>query len=190
MVAIANETETSVGLSRLAFEALARANGDWDKAMLILRTMVIDDRMAYERLIEPLIEDGLWTAIRNAAHKQRRSMRRQMVADPPVSLPIRAEQRTVTVRPVPNPDRGAAGLIAMVERTLHDYPLPGGKRMGDATPTDILDTATYYRRAESTNRREARWFELIHEAMHGGSCVEKVLPVGMLERLRRQVEEE
>ncbi len=189
MVAQSQPEESSYGLTKLAGIALDDVGGDWDKAILVLRAMVLDDRPTYERLIEPMIDDGLWSAIRSAAQKQRQAFRRA-AHEPPAPLPLRPEQAHPAPPKAKKADYGTLGIVAMVERTLHNYPLPGGKRLGDATPADILGAANYYRRMETTNRHEARWFELIHEAMHDGSCVEKTIPHAVLERLRRQADEE
>lgn len=159
----------SVGGVKLAARAMHEAERDRERAHELLRRWITEDRALFEQLIEPMIDDNIDAWISKADRQLRADLR-------------------VTVGP--NPDIGAAGIVAMVQRTLHEFPLPGGKRLGSATPADVLAAARYYRTMEASNRREARWFELIHEAMHGGSTVEKVLPAAALERLRRQVEEE
>lgn len=180
--------EPSVGMAKLAAVSLEGCGGDWDKAFAALRRLLTDDRELYERLIDPIIDDKCWDAIRHAAHRQRKDLQREMATPTPL-LPLRPQQELPHLRP-PNPDKGVPGIEAMVARKLYNYPLPGGKRLGDATPDDILKAGNYYRTLEATYRREARWFEMIHEAMQGGSCVEKVLPIAALERLRRRAEEE
>lgn len=62
--------------------------------------------------------------------------------------------------------------------------------LADATPADVLFAARFYGQSEGTMRVNRRFFELIHEAMQGGTCVGKVLPQAALLRLRRRAEEE
>lgn len=172
---VANERDdqdtTPAGLAKLAREAMDECHGDRDAAVALLWSWFREDRALYERLIEPLIEDGLYAAVGKVDRDTRAHLR-------------------VVGRVAPNPDRGAAGIAAMVERTMLDWPLPGGKRLGDAGPADLLHAARYYRTQEASARRDARWYELIHEAMHGGSRVEAVLSDAALARLRQRAEEE
>lgn len=160
--------ETSIGVVKLAREAVYECDGDRDAALVLLRKWIDDDRALFERLIDPLIDDALANAIRRVATDDRSSLR--LVAA--------------------NPDKGAAGIVAMVERTLLDFPMPRGKRLGDATPAEVSEAAEYYRARERFNRQEARWYELVFEAMQGGSRVEAVLSHDALARLRRLAEEE
>lgn len=160
--------ETSVGLFKVAREALYECDGDRVAAIELLRKWIDNDRGLFDQLINPMIDDALANAIRKVSTDDRQTLR--LVAS--------------------NPDRGAAGIVAMVERTLLDFPLPRGKRLGDATPTEVQEAAEYYRARERFNRQEARWYELVFEAMQGGSRVEAVLSHDALARLRRLAEEE
>lgn len=169
-MALRYQEEPSIGLTKLAQDALQECNGDRVAALQLLRGWINNDRQLYDHLIEPMIDDACAEALRKVDKNNRSA--------------LRAIVRT------PNPDRGAAGIIALVAQTLHEFPLPGGKRLGDATPADVLDAVCYYREREGFMRREARWYELIHEAMQGGSCVEKVLSHDALARLRKRAEEE
>lgn len=171
-----------VGLRRLATEALEECDGDRDQAVAVLWRWLEGDAALYERLIRPMVEDALYSAVR-AVDKSTRTALRSIAAEP-LRLPVGP-----ALRP-PNPDRGIAGIVASVERTMHDYPLPGGKRLGDATADDLLGAARHYRTQERANAREARFYELVHEAMQGGSRVSKVLPDASLKRLRRQADGE
>lgn len=178
--------EPSVGLVKLAREALERADGNWERALVVLRTIVVEDRQIYERLIDPLIDDGLWTAIRKAANQERQSITSAVRA---LNPPPAGRSDAILSRPAPNPDRGLAGLDAMAERTLYDLPMPGGKRLGEATPADILAAIDFYRAQVRGNAIQLRRYELIRDALGEGSSVERVVPLTYLQRLWMQAEE-
>lgn len=81
------------------------------------------------------------------------------------------------VRKSSGADRGRARLFAVVEeqqKTLLDYALKNfGKRLADATLSDINETAKMHRIMSAGNLAKAKWFDSIAEWMKkkGGDTV-------------------
>jgi hypothetical protein len=168
------DEEQSVGLRKLARESLAESDDNWDAALVRMRTRLAEDRRLYDRLIDPLIDDACWAAIRYESREVRRLM-------PGGDRFIR------------NPDGGREGLLLLAQenaRSLLHFPLRGGKKLGDADKKAVLTEAEHYSKTSRTLGVRGRWLALVAEAMGNAPTVADELGDGELVRLLRQAEEE
>lgn len=184
MVTVREAEEPSISLTKMALHALEEAAGDWDSALVLLTTWVRETD-----LLDTIIEDACYNAIRHAGAQMRRCINTAVRTDYAPTLPASRGAVIPFARPAPNPDRGAAGIEANVMADLRYFPLPGGKPLGEATPADLQAAIDFYRAQAHGHLLMVRRLELVLTAMGGGSRVDKTIPPSALERLWRQAEE-
>jgi len=154
-------------LNRLASEALIEAAGDWKAATTLFQTWVEGDADLLRELAAPAIAGLCWKHVRAAAQQQR------------------THYWSATAQP--NVDQ-TNGLSAVGATTLMDYPLAGGKRLGDATAGELLAEAETYATLARVTALRGRWLRLIAERLPDGATVESTLSVADVEGLQREVE--
>lgn len=184
MVAVQAESP-AIERAKLAREAMAECNNNRVQAIALYRRWLDDDPELAARLVPSFVDDGLAADIAGVDTGTRKQLR--MVA-------IRANQDKDAPKRKVAPDRSAPFLMEILQRQqddpdFHVWPLPGGKLLGEATPADVLLAARFYGESANTHRINQRWFELIYEAMQGGTCVGNVLSHAALLRLRRRAED-
>lgn len=184
MVARRQDDEPSIGLGKLALRALEETAGDWDSALVLLATWVRETD-----ILDAIIEDACYNAIRHAGAQMRQRINTAVRHDSSPAAPAARGAVVSFTRPVPNPDRGAAGIEANVMADLLCYPLPGGKPLGEATPADLRAALDFYRAQARGHLLMVRRLELVLTALGSGSRVDKTIPLNALERLWRQAEE-
>jgi hypothetical protein len=194
MVAIAIESPAIV-VSKLAREAMEECNYDRIQAIALFKRWLVDDPELRAQLAESFEDDGIAAAIRGVDSTTRQQLDRAALRSAPDHASQRARPTSIGLRALPNPDQRAERLAAIqddqeADPDFHKWPMPGGGLLYDATPADVLLAARSYGQTEATMRINRRFFELIYEAMQGGSCVGKVLPQSALKRLRRRAKEE
>ena len=129
-------------LSQNAAHCLSEADGDWVNAAKAMRGEIDSDEVLRAELLSPLISGAIWDLIRHAAHRDRSKCLQ----------PDAGEDNT-------------DGLRAMARRTLLDFQLRNGKRLGDATRPDVLQAADWYGVLARTNGTNAKWLSAIAKAL-------------------------
>jgi len=156
-------------VNQVAGECLDSVNGDWEAAAKAFSDRLDDEPGLREALVAPLIGGAIWQAIRHAAHNQRYAM-------------VNGN----------GPETGgkddSSGLELVARRqaeSLLDYPLAGGKRLGDATRTDLETTIAWHQTLAEQNSKKACWFEAImkHLGAEEGVSVKDVLDDAGLQKL-------
>lgn len=82
-------------------------------------------------------------------------------------------------------DLGGRGhrLRAAIANSIFDFPLPGGKRLGDAYASEIVVGAEAYEATAGDALLKARWLRLVAERLPADKTAEAVLPLAEVERL-------
>lgn len=88
----------------------------------------------------------------------------------------------------PNVDVSQHGdrLRQAVEATLHDFLLPGGKRLGDATPHECLAAAEFYGDAARDYSHKSRWLRGVADAAGGALRIADALTEDQLRKIQEQ----
>jgi len=160
-----------------AMEALRETQGDRVKAAALFRQWVEEDEALYRELLEPLVNDAIWQAIRLAG----RVMRTEVWS----------------VQPLPSergPRGSVAGLVAMAETRmqslLDDFRLPSGIALGDATIEHVVAAAMFYHGQARGNKVKARFLDLVGAAMGNAKQVRDRLSDKKLRDLQARAEQE
>lgn len=74
-------------------------------------------------------------------------------------------------------------LRSAIARTLFDFPLPGGKRLGDANAREILDGANAYSESADDAAHKARWLARVAQAVGRENRAEGALTLQQVEEL-------
>ncbi len=155
-----------VPLEQIAFD---EANGDPPKAVEILTARVL----AEPEIVSAHLSD--WA--RAWAHAKIHG--------------ILAAQRKSILRSVGSSDKFGNSLAAAMSNELGrlmDMPIFGGKRLGDATPYEVRESAARYQAIANNNATEARWQLMVADEADekGGGIIGKVLNEETLTRLRSE----
>lgn len=190
----AKQESPAIEMTLLAGEAMEECGHERRLAATVLLRWLEADSDLLARLLPYILEETCDRAVAGVDGDTRRTLRRAALRAAP-DHPANRRKAIASPPPAPNPDRVAPFLMRIQEERNNDpdfyrWPLPGGGFLGNATPAEVLLAARFYGQSEATGRINRRFYELIHEAMQGGSCVSKVLPHDALLRLRRRVEEE
>ena len=145
----------------LAKSAMEQAGGNVQQASAILERMCHDDEAVWLAVTERVLKSACYDAVRYVCHEQRRA-----------------------VWYSPNYSKGGNGHRAIAHaRTLMDWPLPGGKLLRDATASDLMEAALFYRKQSDQMARIALWLEAVAEKT-GKRKVENALSAEQLEELK------
>ncbi len=108
-----------------------------------------------------------------------------------VGLVSRAHRKAVwtgaesAVHHNPKPGKSIAlSLVSATVRGLMDFPLPGGKRLGDASKGEVEAAQWSYRTQADDMNIKARWLQMIASRLHPNDVVSKVLTEADLEAMR------
>lgn len=74
-------------------------------------------------------------------------------------------------------------LRLVVTETLFDFPLPGGKRLGDANAIEIRDAAGSYQNTAKDAAHKARWLSKVAEKVGRKNKAESALSLTQLEQI-------
>ena len=146
-----------------AKDALEACDGDWHAAAKLLRQQADADQTLQLDLTYPLIDQACWDVIRKAGAGDRRSF-------------FAAASGNV----------GGDNTDGIAEASKHNwykYPLPGGKSLGDASQSDLLDAADMHNKFASTNLQRANFFMALSAKVGKRKTVSDVLSCIDIERL-------
>lgn len=126
----------------LAADCIKRADGNAQQATTYLIAEVSKSNALFRELMSPLLK----TAAAELIGSQIR------------------QTRNLTWDRKEAAERGKSLALALVHgtvRSLLDFPLPGGKRLGDATAEEIATAAEFYRKQAEDMADKAAWLRLI-----------------------------
>lgn len=165
--AMIEEVDSVATCARLA---LAESKGDPGKATEKLVARVRKDKALREAILDPLVEYACNQAV----------MRE-----------VRVNRGNVWVPPSPErlarmPD--AERVRALANGTLLMFPLPGGKRLGEATREEVAEAARFYERQAGDMAHKARWLQLVAQSIPDGKTAGKVLSDERLRDLQTEAQ--
>jgi len=157
-------------LRHYAAIALANAGGDVSAATTALVTRAMTDSAFLREHFDYAIRAACYSAVASCVRQQRRAV-------------------WSTIQPTTEERRAQiAALAAGVMRTLHDFPLPGGKRLGDATREEVVAAAEFFGRQARDMAWKSRWLAHVAQALPPGRKVSEVISAERLEELRQEVQ--
>lgn len=163
------EPEAEVTLRSEAQAALQNAGGDVTAATEALTARVLKD----PDFISIHMSDVVKTACYQAVASVMRSERRVVWTTPqPTSVERRAQVNA---------------LAAGGQRTLMDFPLPGGKKLGEAFRPEVAEAATLYGSQARDMAWKSRWLELVAQSLPDGKPVRVALTPERLAELQQEV---
>lgn len=167
--ATAGSTAEIDSLTDAARIALATADGEVRRATDLLYERAMTD--------QAFLDHHFREAIRTACYAA-------------VSGCVRQERRAVFAMPQPTSPERRAQINALASgsiRSLMDFPLPGGKRLGDATRGEVSEAADAYGKQARDMAWKSRWLGHIAQSLPDGKRVADVLTDERLEELRAEV---
>jgi hypothetical protein len=150
--------QTAFGRAREAWEDHA---GDYESAATALYETIMGDKQLMKEILPQVLLNWCHEMIRGQA----------------------AQARGRIVPSTLDATQGGARLRAVIGQTLFDFPLPGGKRLGDANGEEIGDAAAGYRQQADTLGHRARWLAAVAEKVGRSNRAEGSLSLAQLEEL-------
>ncbi len=157
-------------LRQHAAAALAEAGGNVLEATAALTARAMSDQDFLAEHFEAVVRSACYQAVAACIRQQRRAV-------------------WSTIQPTSEERRAqVAALAAGVAYTLHDFPLPGGKRLGDATREEVVAAAELFGRQARDMAWKSRWLAHVAQSLPPGRKVSEVLSAERLEELRQEVQ--
>ena len=154
-------------VSQHAKACLREAGGDVASAAILLERRVMGDKKLKAARLDPRVADACHQAIALEIRKDR-----ERVWTPPnVDRPGMTQQDRVRILAASN---------------LLTFPLPGGKRLGDATRPEIEDAAEFYRKQSNDMAHKATWLRLVAQSIPDGKRAGAVLTDARLRELQQE----
>lgn len=159
-----NEKDLVAEAARAALDA---ASGDVREATRAMETKVRQDRRLRDDLTDPLIANACYAAVTAQCRVERRK-----VWSPPA-------EKLVASRVT-----GAHRVVQLATGTLLMFPLPGGKKLGEATRDEIGIAASFYDAQATDMGTKARWLRLVAQSVPGDKTAADVLTDKRLRELQ------
>jgi len=153
-------------ISAVADWAMDVADGDWQQTDAIIKDLLENDAEIKSALLDPLISKATWAAVRAAGHRRRR----KLLHDEP---------------PMAEGEDSTTGIKLVSARNWYDFPLPGGKKLGDATHDDLVFAAEFHNLQAVSNASRSRWFTRMADQMPEDSLVRDVLSLEQIEGMTK-----
>lgn len=154
-------------VAEAARKALADAGGDVRVATRAMEAVVRANRRLRDDLTEPLLSNACYAAVTAQCRVERRK-----VWTPPAE------------RLVANRTTGSHRVVQLATGTLLMFPLPGGKKLGEATRDEIAEAAQFYETQASDMSVKARWLRLVAQSVPGDQKAADVLTDRRLRELQ------
>lgn len=154
-------------VAEAARAALDAAAGDVREATRAMEQKVRQDRRLRDDLTDPLLATACYTAVTMQCRVERRK-----VWSPPA-------EKLVASRVT-----GAHRVVQLATGTLLMFPLPGGKKLGEATREEIGEAATFYETQSKDMGVKARWLRLVAQSVPGDKTAADVLSDKRLRELQ------
>lgn len=158
-----------------ALDALDESGNDMKMATKLLASRVLSDATLFRLIMEPLVELACREAVRACVKSQRRSVWNEPRQG---SAPARTTDHNGPAR--------VAALVAGTIAGLMDFPLPGGKRLADATKGEVEAASWSYRAQADDMSIKGRWLALIAKKLSPNDVVRNVLTEDDLTSLRQE----
>lgn len=156
--------------TQVAREALEEADGDIQAGTDNLVAKVLASQDYRVRFFGKLVRDACYSAISDLVRDERSEI-------------WQAEQPKRKLL-----HRGMVEALARgVAKTLFDFPLPGGQRLGDATRLQVGDAASSFEDQARTPAREARFLRAVYALLPDDKAtVRKAIKLDKLKQLREE----
>lgn len=149
-----------------AAAAMEQADGDVLKATEILEAQARSNMDVWRELTDTLLRTACYDACRAVCRSERRIIWNS-----------------------PNYDKGGNGeRVKQHANTLLDWPLPGGKKLRDATKQDLLEASGFYSKQAAQMTSIANWLDAVAKKVKT-KTVGETLSADDLEKLRDQTKE-
>lgn len=148
---------------------LSKAGGDVSTATAVLAARAMNDAAFLREYFEEVIKTASYEAVASC---------------------VRQERRAVWTTPQPTTKERRAQVVALAAgtvRTLHDFPLLGGLRLGDATREEVAEAAEFFGKQARDMAWKSRWLEHVAQSVPPGVKVAEVISAERLEELRQEV---
>jgi hypothetical protein len=165
----AAKTSTRDLVAEAAKRAYDEAKGDVRAAVAAMEHAVRSNRALRDALTEPLIANACYTAVSAQCRGARRAV---------WTPPVRTEKFT------PSKVSGAFRVTQLAVGTLLMFPLPGGKKLGEATREEISAAADFYAAQSDDMATKARWLRLVAQSMPNTKKVGDVMTDDRLRELQ------
>lgn len=156
--------------------ALDDANGDLNVATNMMVAAAKQSAPLKAALLEPYLKGACREVLRRQIQSVRREVwtrtARHAAGQSKPAAVVEQQQRSRVVQL-------AAGTLLM-------FPLPGGKRLGDATRDEINAAAEFYSKQASDMGAKSRWLQLIGQSVPEGKRVSDVLTDRRLAELQAE----
>lgn len=159
-------------VAEAARRAFDDANGDVREAARMLELAVRMDTPLRIALTDPLLSGACWNAVRG----QVRETRRAIWAAP--KMPTAAQATALKEQ--------SSRVVHLATGTLKMFPLPGGKRLGQATREEIVAASEFYARQAGDMSHKARWLQLVGQSVPAGRTVAEALTDERLAELQSE----
>ena len=161
-------------ISEVARQAFTAADGDVKLAAEAMEQKVRKDRALRDALTDPLLAGACWAAVSQQMRMQRRTI---------WNAPIVANE--------PKPQAPAVRehidrVVHLATGTLSMFPLPGGKRLAEATREEIVAGAEFYSQRAADAGHKARWLQLVAQSVPSGKTAGDVLTDERLAELQTE----
>jgi hypothetical protein len=154
-----------ISVDHEARKALDAANGDVVKAVTILERKARSEPLIANALVMPLLKTACYDAIRAVCRHDRRK-----------------------VWTSPNYSAGGNGeRVHQLASSLMDFPLPGGKKLAQATRDDLQEAGKFYGMQADNMAHKARWLLAIADRLEGRKMVKSCLSESDLVSLKESV---
>ena len=170
MSAVAKKMEDTLAalITEAARKAVKEAKGDQRLAVDILEAAVRKDQRLRDAILDPLLREACSTV---------------------VSREIRTERREVWTPTAPTRTEslgrsGASRVVQLAAGNLLMFPLPGGKKLAEATRAEIAEAAGFYDRQAGDMAHKARWLRLVAQSVPAAKTVGDVLTDKRLRELQ------
>lgn len=153
-------------ISQAARDALDKAGGDIAAAVDVMHRTMRSDRALYAAVMEPLERSACYEAIASIIRQSR-----------------------AKVWQAPNAAADTGGRILALVRHLMDFPLPGGKRLADATKVDLVAAAEFYSKQAGDMAHKSRWLAAVAGKLGDSDVVRTTLDEAALAALQKETED-
>lgn len=171
-----NDPSPELTIEEVARRAFADASGDVDEAVGMFERAIRQSQRLRDALTEPLITSACREAINALVRKNRHSA--WTGAEP--RAPVRSAPPTAEAQ--------ASRVVQLASGTLLMFPLPGGKRLSEATREDVTEAATFYGRQAADMGVKARWLRLIAQSLPADKTVGEAITDKRLRELQTEAQ--
>jgi hypothetical protein len=160
----------STHIQRLAAKVLSDADGDVQSATEALVKVIKKDPQLYRALMDPLVREACYSKVREICRSNRQSVWN-------------------TSQPTPVTGQQAISALAQATRSmLLNFPLPGGKALGDATRAEVETASREYLTNGKNMVVKGRWLAAVARLVPRNCVVRQKLTEQKLQSLKSKAE--